>query len=36
MSERCADCRFCKEGYCQINGEKVNPNSKACSDFEEN
>lgn len=35
IMDRCSDCRHCHEGYCDIYGEKVNPNSSACSDFEE-
>ncbi len=33
--DTCADCRFCKEGYCVIKEKDVDPDSKACSDFEE-
>lgn len=31
----CGDCEHCKEGYCEIKGEHVNTNSKACPEFEE-
>ena len=34
-SERCSDCRFNCEGYCQVHQQHVNSDSKPCSDFEE-
>lgn len=34
--DRCSDCRFCLEGYCQIKEKNVNTDAKACADFEEN
>lgn len=33
--DKCSDCRFNKEGYCQLHGQKVNSDKKACDDFEE-
>lgn len=35
LMDKCADCRFCSEGYCEIHECKVNTNKKACADFEE-
>lgn len=35
MAEKCADCRHCKEGYCDVYDQKVNPNNSKCPEFEE-
>lgn len=34
--ETCAECKHCKNGYCDIYDKKVNPSSKACPEYEEN
>ncbi len=36
QTDRCADCRHCHEGYCEIKEKNVNVNSAACPEFEEN
>ena len=34
--DRCGDCRHCGEGcYCEIWEKRVNPDAKACPEFEE-
>lgn len=33
--ERCSECRFNQEGYCQVYQQKVNSDEKACEEFEE-
>ena len=34
--EKCADCLHCRNGYCDVYDKTVNPNSRACPEFEEN
>lgn len=34
--DTCADCRHCSGSYCDIYEKIVNPNSRACPEFEEN
>lgn len=29
----CADCKHCKNGYCQAKGKNINPDSKPCDEF---
>ena len=33
--ETCADCMYCIDGYCQAKDKNVNPDSKACDEYEE-
>lgn len=34
-SDKCSDCRFNQENYCELHQQRVDSDSKPCSDFEE-